>query len=183
MNKTDGYEGISQKHGFMIHDEWVFFKGLLKSLPKGARVVNIGAGCGTSGICILEAKNIARSWTVDFCLRDSCHGSLEWEKRSMAEAGYDPIPETHSQVLGDSARVGIMWEHKGLDFVFVDADHSYEGAFCDIDVWLKNIRPGGVIAVHDVSDSFPGVQQAVSELLEGKYEHLGQHGTLTAYRV
>jgi hypothetical protein len=36
-----------------------------------------------------------------------------------------------------------------LDFVYIDADHSYEHVMHDITEWSKKVRPGGVIAGHD----------------------------------
>lgn len=42
-----------------------------------------------------------------------------------------------------------------LDFVYLDADHSYEAVKADIATWRKLIKPGGIIAGHDwVVDGF-----------------------------
>jgi hypothetical protein len=38
----------------------------------------------------------------------------------------------------------------GLDFVFIDADHTYRGARSDLDVYWDLVNPGGVVAFHDV---------------------------------
>jgi hypothetical protein len=51
-----------------------------------------------------------------------------------------------------------------LDFVFIDADHSYEGVAADIDAWRSKVKPGGILCGHDYGHSrFPGVQRAVDE--------------------
>lgn len=51
-----------------------------------------------------------------------------------------------------------------LDFVFIDADHSYEGCLRDIDLWLPKIKDGGMISGHDFDHpDFPGVRTAVCE--------------------
>jgi hypothetical protein len=36
-----------------------------------------------------------------------------------------------------------------LDFVYLDADHSYETVTQDIQLWLPKIRSGGILAGHD----------------------------------
>src|SRR5690606_11229810 len=36
-----------------------------------------------------------------------------------------------------------------LDFVYIDADHSYAGVRADIAAWRPKIRAGGIIAGHD----------------------------------
>jgi len=51
-----------------------------------------------------------------------------------------------------------------LDFIFIDGDHSYEGCRNDILTWLPKIKETGWITGHDFN--FPGVNQAVRELLE-----------------
>lgn len=36
-----------------------------------------------------------------------------------------------------------------LDFVYIDADHSYEAVKSDIEAWWKHLKPGGILAGHD----------------------------------
>jgi uncharacterized Rossmann fold enzyme len=65
-----------------------------------------------------------------------------------------------------------------LDFVFIDADHSYEGCRADIEAWRPKIKKGGFISGHDYENpDFPawGVKQAVLEFF-GTPE-LGEHYT------
>lgn len=51
-----------------------------------------------------------------------------------------------------------------LEFVFCDADHSAEGTLEAIDAWWPKLRPGGLLAGHDLDyPGFPGVRQAVEE--------------------
>lgn len=38
---------------------------------------------------------------------------------------------------------------ESLDFVFIDADHSYKFVKEDISVWTKKVRRGGIVAGHD----------------------------------
>lgn len=52
-----------------------------------------------------------------------------------------------------------------FDFIFIDADHSYDGVKTDIENWRSKVRAGGFMGGHDfdldtvkraVTDSFPG---------------------------
>ena len=53
-----------------------------------------------------------------------------------------------------------------VDFVFVDADHGYEGVRDDIEAWWDRVRPGGIVSGHDFDQpEWPGVKQAVEECL------------------
>lgn len=57
------------------------------------------------------------------------------------------------------------------DFVFIDADHSYEGCKADIEAWGSRVKPGGWLCGHDYENTeYPkfGVTQAVDEFVAGK---------------
>jgi glycosyltransferase involved in cell wall biosynthesis len=51
-----------------------------------------------------------------------------------------------------------------LDFVYIDADHSYKGVFKDISIWFDKVRDGGVIGGHDYDHpDLIEVKQAVDD--------------------
>lgn len=52
-----------------------------------------------------------------------------------------------------------------LDFVFIDAAHDYKSVKEDIIAWYPKVKAGGLLAGHDFTEKFPGVQIAVRELL------------------
>lgn len=58
----------------------------------------------------------------------------------------------------------------GIDFAFLDDDHSYDGVTLSLRSWYPLIRPGGILAGHDYGHprnarGLFGVDRAVSELL------------------
>jgi len=86
--------------------------------------------------------------------------------------------QTFSNVYEFGDRVTIIREYSGaasrffpdqsLDFVYLDADHSYEGVKADIDAWYPKVKPGGVFCGDDFLDgNIPagifGVRSAVIE--------------------
>jgi len=69
-----------------------------------------------------------------------------------------------------------------LDFVFIDADHSYEGCRADLAAWWPKVKPGGLFAGHDYENQdFPkfGVKRAVDAFAAalGKTVELGDNFT------
>jgi len=69
--------------------------------------------------------------------------------------GDSQIPETVEKVrhaLGDEP----------IDFLFIDADHSYEGVKKDFENYHGLVRPGGIIGFHDVNH--PPVRQLWDEI-------------------
>ena len=67
--------------------------------------------------------------------------------------------------LSENAATSI--KDGSLDFVFIDADHSYAGVSADIKLWAHKIRIGGILCGHDfgMEQFYPhwGVTQAVTE--------------------
>lgn len=61
-----------------------------------------------------------------------------------------------------------------LDFVYIDANHSYQATVDDLNAWYPKVRAGGIIAGHDFLDgdnicgSEFGVKSAVTEFMEEK---------------
>ena len=56
-----------------------------------------------------------------------------------------------------------------LDFVFIDADHTYFNCKRDILCWLPKIKSTGVMLGHD--SSWPGVNRAVTEIFKKHTVH------------
>jgi predicted O-methyltransferase YrrM len=44
---------------------------------------------------------------------------------------------------------------RGVDFLFIDGDHSYEGVRSDFETYQSLVRPGGIIALHDITAPDP----------------------------
>ncbi|MCA9474062.1 MAG: class I SAM-dependent methyltransferase [Nitrospira sp.] len=70
-----------------------------------------------------------------------------------------------TDLRGLSWEMSDRFEDRSVDFVFVDADHSYESVKKDLLAWLPKIRKGGVFAGHDYCQPTAGVRQAVNEVL------------------
>jgi len=77
---------------------------------------------------------------------------------------------TGRAMLHESASLDAVreFDDESVDYVFVDADHSYAGCLADLKAWWPKVKPGGFIAGHDYgSDKFPGVKQAWDEMFPG----------------
>ena len=37
-----------------------------------------------------------------------------------------------------------------LDYLFIDADHTYSGVQCDFEMYSPLVRSGGIVAFHDI---------------------------------
>lgn len=54
-----------------------------------------------------------------------------------------------------------------IDFVFIDADHSYDSVKKDLEAWYSKVKSGGLFSGHDYEPyekhNHPGVKKAVDE--------------------
>jgi predicted O-methyltransferase YrrM len=57
-----------------------------------------------------------------------------------------------------------LYKDNSLDFVLLDASHTYEDVKADIQAWLPKIKSGGILAGDDYHVSWPGVINAVNEM-------------------
>lgn len=106
--------------------------------------VDIWNGAGTPGEYEHDESVISQTLYEEFI-----------ECMKPVEGHYTPIREW-------SDKAASLYEDKSLDFVFIDAGHSYENVLADIQAWLPKIKPGGCIGGHDFG--CPGVNQAVKEM-------------------
>lgn len=63
---------------------------------------------------------------------------------------------------------------KRVGLLFVDGDHTAEGARRDIEAWAPHLAPGATIAIDDyVNPNYPGVAEAIDALVqEGVLTHV-----------
>lgn len=175
---------------------------LLKSLPYMVRtspvvVVNIGAGAGTSGLAFLETRDDVILHTIDITDASSPFGCLHAEREVVQGAGLGHLFGVRwFQHHVDSKLLAANWSGEPVDIVFIDGDHTYEGAVGDILLWLPHIRKGSYMAVHDyhkaglpqTEDSphplvWEDVDKAVDEYLIGKYDVIAQVESLIVFRI
>jgi cephalosporin hydroxylase len=59
-----------------------------------------------------------------------------------------------------------------VDFLFIDGDHSAVGVAADYDLYKKFVRPGGLIAFHDIAQHPPETQCEVKVFWDALKEKL-----------
>lgn len=81
-------------------------------------------------------------------------GYKDYEKGDDLIDAYEEAKENvkgHNGVLikGKSNEIVKEFEDESLDFVYIDANHSYEYVVEDIALWSKKVRKGGIVSGHD----------------------------------
>ena len=146
-------------------------------------LVEIGVWKGSS-ISYLASKNRnSKIYAVDLF-----ETTYRYKKGKLKEAA-SIINQTYNQQLIKTDTRDIItdikeysWEgakhfaDNSLDFVFIDADHSYESVKKDLEAWYPKMKKGSIFSGHDYepydAHNHPGVKQAVNEFCSLNNLHL-----------
>ena len=130
--------------------------------PKGSRFVEIGSYLGASS-CFLGAAARERMGTLHCVDTWLNHKMSEGQRDTWGEflrntERYREVIQTHRGWSEDVAREFTQ----GIDLLFIDGDHSYEGCRRDVEAWLPKLISGGYVVFHDYD---AGTVRAVVEEL------------------
>jgi len=153
---TDGQEPVSWA-------EIDYLEQLAATLPPDPLIVGIGAATGVSTCAFLEARPDCLIYSVDI---EPC----EQEKANVAACGLDVTRVI--RLLGDSKEFGPQFPYQ-CDLLFIDGDHW--GAGKDLVAWVDTgrVKPGGILALHDVQEVCPpnNPGSVYSDLMAWRAQH------------
>ncbi len=89
--------------------------------------------------------------------------------RAQAIALVDQFPNRCRMLEMTTDEAAKALPDASVDFVFIDADHTQDAVARDIAAWTPKVRPGGLIAGHDIR--WPSVRRAVAA--SGPFEEVG----------
>lgn len=67
----------------------------------------------------------------------------------ISEAGLSHR-HTHLSEFSDRALPTLLKENRSFDFIFIDGDHKFSGAFIDFHYAAQLLKPGGILVFHDM---------------------------------
>jgi predicted O-methyltransferase YrrM len=157
--KQFNYAGITVAP-WQVAGEIAGLMRLLEAEPP-SRVLEIGtASGGTLFLLTRVATPDALLISLDLRRGQFGGGYSRWRTplyRSFArEAQRVRLVRGDSHSAQSKQRVRRLLEGQALDFLFVDGDHTYEGVKQDVADYAPLVRPGGIVALHDIVPSGPG---------------------------
>lgn len=144
-------------------------------VPGDQAIVELGVFQGRTALLMAWGANQggrAHVWGVDaWDLPGNTYGppftdtgSRQWARYNVKSLGYG---KRITLVHDFAVRAARGWNGPRVGLLFVDDDHSYEGARDAILSWLPHLAPGATIAVDDYGHpDWPGVAQAVDKLVD-----------------
>lgn len=132
--------------------------------------VEIGVAFGGHAQCILNVPSVEKLYGVDPYIHQ-----LKYD--DPMNLPQDEFNELYHFLTERLSSYGNRYKHirkysneavhdigNDIDFVYIDANHSYDGVLEDLSLWYPKVKIGGVIGGHDYyHPSFPGVAQAVDK--------------------
>jgi hypothetical protein len=73
-----------------------------------------------------------------------------------------------STIKDTSKNAANNFTNSSIDFIMIDAGHSYEALIEDLNVWYNKVKPGGIISGDDYG-VFEGVTRAANEYFYGQF--------------
>jgi len=137
-----------QEYWWKLPNNYSFFYGLGKCLMPRS-YLEIGTRYGYSLVSIFLGAEETLNQITSIDLQDYEEESQNYAKDNLLTKGYKGQYEF---LVGSSHDPKIREEVKGrlYDLVFVDGDHSYEGAMKDIIYYWNNVAPRGLMIIDDV---------------------------------
>ena len=160
MTWQDINEQQKQAHKFEF-DYGPLLDFILSKLPSNPLVVELGTFMGCSAVYLLQnpVMAAARMYTVDTFLHYAGRQNffIESAKNFKACGCRDRI----RMLTCLSWEAACLFDEQEVDFVWIDAGHSFANCSRDIEAWQSKIKPGGFLAGHDLSEA--GVLLAVEK--------------------
>lgn len=172
---------LNSTNPYALQEELDWITQHTKTLKEGAQVIMLGAGPGVLALAAVEGNPHIELAVID-------HDTTHWSSTHLKAAEY----YRGSYIQDDSAYVGSMW-YDPVDFLIVDADHSYEGVKKDIMAWWGTVEIGSCVFFHDYLErengfngqgawTVGGVAKAIEKLRNPSWKFVAQVGISIVYQ-
>jgi hypothetical protein len=104
------------------------------------------------------------------------------ERPGQVERGYEKVLEKFGNksnvkiIKMKSCEASKLYDDDYFDWIYIDADHSYDGVKKDIINWWPKLKKGGIFSGHDFDPSITdenfekyGVEKAINEFFSNKF--------------
>lgn len=141
------------------------------SYQKISHFVEVGSWKGKSA-CYMAVEIINSHKSIKF---DCVDCWLEDKVYDEFIKNIKPVSGSINVIREYSKKASTYYEDNSLDFVFIDAHHTYKAVTDDINYWYPKIKPEGIIAGHDFwheahKEHIPEVNKAVIDCFSGNFK-------------
>jgi predicted O-methyltransferase YrrM len=160
---NDAWEQTRRVPGHLEENEARFLGLLAACVPASGAIVEIGSFQGRSTVMLAK---VASHYGLGPIVAIDPHNSpilLDRQAHPEASSYQDFLDSIHAAGVSHqveshvaySTDVASSW-NRPIRLLWIDGDHSYEGAKKDLDGFFPHLVPLGVVAFHDALNVFPG---------------------------
>lgn len=136
---------------------------------KGSNMIEIGSYMGESTMLFASSQLFNKIYAIDPYIGDEPFNSLSeitW-KDVKEQFNINTRFFNNIELIQEYSQYAVSkFEDKSIDFIYIDANHTYESVKNDLQLYLPKLKSNSVIAGHDYCDiKWPGVIKAVNEVL------------------
>ncbi|NIR56442.1 MAG: hypothetical protein GWM98_20685 [Nitrospinaceae bacterium] len=157
---------------------------LLNILGLKGEGAEIGVSCGAYSKILLDNSRLSKLHMIDPWI--SQPQEIYLDETNVEQKEHDDRYMHVTRLFeneGDRCHIMRMTSEEAakeipdnsLDFVYIDANHSYEASSQDIRLWWPKMKKGGIFSGHDYTNGGPynfGVKRAVDEFISREGENL-----------
>jgi predicted O-methyltransferase YrrM len=157
--------------GYLFSEEGKCLYECSSQVPENGVIVELGSFCGKSSRIIADVARSrkAKLYCVDAFIPhfDGVPTKAEDALKEFTEKVLTPFYDQVELIKKDTA-VAAEYFKQDIDFLFIDADHSYGGVVRDCTAWLPKLKSGSLVAFHDYnSESWGDVKRAAQLFVSG----------------
>jgi hypothetical protein len=170
----DGWKRVSATPGYLSEREARFLMAAAALAPAHGKNLEIGSFNGRSTVGLAYVTRALDLGTIVAVDPHTSPATTDPDLRGLQSSYDDFVANLKS--AGVFERVEIKrayshalareWKHP-IRFLWIDGDHTYEGAKVDVDLFKPYLADGAIVAMHDVLGTFPGALRVfVEEILD-----------------
>lgn len=156
MNFEDTWKEAEKITGFLFKEEGKALYDVALQMPDNGIAVELGCYCGRSSRVIVEAVKERRGklYSVDSFVEgfDGVPTIPGEALRQYTKYILNPFYDYAELIKKNTIRASKFFDQP-IDFLFIDADHSYSGVVQDCLHWLPKLKSGGRVAFHDYNSA------------------------------
>ncbi len=171
---------IDQFEGLLVEGQEWWLYNTSYNQTNDAVIVEIGSFKGRSTACLaLGCVGTAkRVYAIDtFNGNDSDFHQRNFFDQFQANISSLNLDRYVHPIVGLSTEAAPGWD-KPIDFIFIDGSHEYNDVLADFENFYPHVKPGGIIAFHDVTEGWPGVVRCWNEAASHRLSNIGRCTTI-----
>ena len=159
---------IDKIEGFLVPgQEWWLFQQAY-SLPPASVILEIGSFRGRSTACL--ALGCAGTEKLVYALDTFNGNDVDFRERdffTQFKSNLDTLGllKYVRPVISTSSEAAKSWTVP-IDMLFIDGSHAYDDVAGDFQGFYPHVKEGGLVAFHDVVETWPDVVRCWKELAE-----------------